>query len=152
MRKTLFFISIILISSCGIFKPKWPSGSFINRNNYEEVISESDIEKHSDVFSGKLDQSPMYPNGLNGILKHIAENFNYPTAAKQKEIKGKVYVSLSISSEGWVENVEVVKSSNEIFNDEAIRVVKAMERWIPAKLNREFVDFRYVLPINLKSN
>lgn len=150
MRKILLLSSIILITSCGIFNPKWPSQSFIDKNNYQEVISESEIESNPDFFSNKLDQSPMYPDGVKGLLRHIGKNFKYPEEARQKGIEGKVYVSFLITSEGWVEEVEIVKSPNEIFNEEAIRVIKTMDRWIPAKLNGEYVNFRYTIPINLQ--
>jgi protein TonB len=142
----------MLISSCGILNSSWPSQSFIAKNNYQEVISESEIKSNPDIFSNKLDKAPMYPDGVNGILRHISENYNYPEEARTEGIEGKVYVSFIISPEGRNENVEVVKSVNEIFNDEAIRVIMAMDRWIPAKLKGEYVNFRYTLPISLKLN
>jgi hypothetical protein len=46
--------------------------------------------------------------------------------------------------------VELIKSPNEIVNEAAIRVVKTIDKWIPAKLNGEYVSFRYTIPIHLK--
>ncbi|WP_108245014.1 energy transducer TonB [Muricauda brasiliensis] len=152
MRKILLLISIILISSCGILNSKWPSQSFINNQNYKEVISQSEIERNPDYFWEKFDKSPMYPDGVNGILNHIGQNFAYPDEAREKGIEGKIYVEFSITTKGWIENVEIVKSPSEIFNDEAIRVVKTLDRWIPAKLNGEYINLRYTIPINLKLN
>jgi len=152
MRKILLLSSIILISSCGILNSKWPSHSFIDKENYQEVISRSEIESNPDYFLEKFDESPMYPDGVNGILNHFGQNFKYPDEARQKGIEGKIYVGFLITTKGWIENVEIVKSPNKIFNDEAIRVVKTMNRWIPAKLNGEYINLRYTIPINLKLN
>ena len=87
------------------------------------MIPESFIKSDPDFFSDKLDKSPMYPNGVNGILRHISENYRYPEEAIRKAIEGKVYVTFLINPDGWIENVELIKSPNEIVNDEAIRVV-----------------------------
>ena len=152
MRKILLLSSFIICSSCGAFNDKWPNKSFINKYDYEAVISDSQIEKYPEVFTNKLDESPMYPKGVNGIRKYISKNYEYPKEARQKGLEGKLYVSFIIATEGWLKDVEVVKSPNEIFNSEAIRITKAMDRWIPAKLNGEYVEFRYTIPIALKLN
>jgi TonB family protein len=152
MKRILFVSILTLLSACGAFNSKWPSQSFISKNNYQSVILNSYIEEHPEAFGDKIDESPMYPNGVKGILKFVSDNFKYPEEARQKGLEGKVYVSFLINPEGSLEGVEVVKSSHEIFDPEAIRTVKAMDRWIPAKLKGEFVEFRYTIPIALKLN
>lgn len=70
----------------------------------QEQLSRSDswsfIKSDPDFFPDKLDQSPMYPNGVNGILWHISENYRYHDEAIQKGIEGKVYVTFLINPDG----------------------------------------------------
>jgi len=52
-------------------------------------------------------------------------NMNYPQAARQKNIYGKLQLSVSIRADGSVENVEVSRSSRQpILDAAALRIVK----------------------------
>ena len=150
MKFAKLLILSLLFTSCGVFNAEWPSNSYIKKYKYERVISEKEFTDYSEFFSGKIDVSPMYPNGVNGLLDHIGKNFKYPESARLNGIQGKVYVSFNITTEGNVEDIKVVKTPDEIFNNEAVRVVSTLERWIPAQLKGEYVEFTYTIPINLK--
>ncbi|MGB0979631.1 MAG: energy transducer TonB [Croceimicrobium sp.] len=132
--------------ACSLFQKGWPSKFFIEANNYQAVISDEQLQNYKEI----MDESPLYPNGVQGILQHISNNYQYPAQAKADGIQGRVYLSFTINKEGWVEAAKVQHSDHPVFNDEALRVIHSLDRWIPAKLQGKFVAVPYTVPIKLK--
>jgi TonB family protein len=58
----------------------------------------------------------------------------YPEEAKKNGIEGKVQLQALVGRDGSVEKVEILKSSDSIFNKEAIRVLKSA-RFEPGRYN-----------------
>lgn len=104
------------------------------------------IEKFEEVK-----QMPQFPGGTDELVKYLASSIKYPEKAKKEGIMGKVYISFEVDSKGKIGNVKVKRSDNEIFNEEAIRVVASMPDWQPG-LNAEGkpIDVNYVIPISFK--
>ena len=103
-------------------------------NNYQEVkpyLKEG-------MFS-LIEQGPMYPNGEAGVLQYIMENLKYPQEAKKERIEGKVILSYYIEKDGSIGEIKVVKSVHPLLDNEAIRVIKSMDKWKPAIQRGEIV-------------
>jgi TonB family protein len=77
----------------------------------------------------------IYFHGGNGftsdtlLRNFIRKNVIYPDSAEKKGIEGSVSVTFQIDKNGIVSHPEIVKSSNQIFNAEAIRLVSIMPNW-----------------------
>jgi len=70
---------------------------------------------------------------------------------KEKGIEGKVYLQFVINSDGSVTDVKIIRGlGNTSLDEEAIRVVKNMPKWIPGKQNGKVVDVQFTLPIVFK--
>lgn len=84
------------------------------------------------------------------IIQWINARIQYPEAAQTMGLKGKVYVHFIIDKNGEVKDVTLVrKSPYEIFNTEALRVIKSMPKWkSPGKVNGKPVHVSYTIPIN----
>jgi len=93
---------------------------------------------------------PEFPGGSEAMLNWIAENIIYPQKALRKKAEGKVTVRFVVTSEGKIENIVVLKSDNQIFNDEAIRVVSNMPAWKPGSQNGKKVDVYSMVPVEFK--
>ena len=70
----------------------------------------------------------------------------YPSYAYEEKCEGEVVLAILIKGDGRVEDVKVVKSSDEIFNEAAI---KAAKQWLfkPAILNKKPIKFWYNVEI-----
>ncbi len=81
------------------------------------------------------------------IIKQVKPQ--YPPIAYQNKIEGQVVVGILVDTDGKVLDTKVVKSSNEIFNEEAVAAVR---QWAfkPAILNKKPVKFWYNVPIVFK--
>ena len=70
--------------------------------------------------------------------------------AKADGIEGKVYVRFIVRDNGDIANVEVERGIGGGCDEEALRVVKSMPKWIPATSEGKLVNVQYVIPINFK--
>ena len=88
---------------------------------------------------------PQFPEG--SAQRWVAKNVRYPMIAQENNIQGKVFVQFVVEKDGSVSNVKVAKSVDPSLDKEAIRVVKAMPKWEPAKLRGKPVRVSCTIPI-----
>lgn len=93
---------------------------------------------------------PEYPGGMQAMMNFIGENVKYPEDAKEKNISGKVFVSFVVEKDGSVSEAKVVKGVCESIDNEALRVVNAMPKWTPGKMDGKNVRVKYTLPFTFK--
>lgn len=86
---------------------------------------------NSKGIQGFNSQAKFY-NGTEGLKNYIHESIIYPIEAQRKKIEGSVIVEYTVNTEGNVESPTILESSNEIFNEEAIRIISEMPKWRPA--------------------
>ena len=90
---------------------------------------------------------PSFPGGPNALFEYLSKNIKYPVFEEKERQQGRVIVKFVVDTDGTVTNVKVAKSVNSLLDAEAIRVTKAMPRWIPGKKNGEAVPVEYTIPI-----
>lgn len=111
------------------------------QNEKESKSKEEQNESESNkIFNGDdVDQQPSFPGGTNALNTFIVSNLKYPVFAQEKGIQGRVVVKFIVEKDGSISNVEVDRSVNPVLDNEAMRVVKAMPKWIPGQLNGKAV-------------
>ncbi len=120
----------------------------------EEVVTatapsvEPDFIKSDSMPDGL--EPPTYPGGEAALYKYIAENIHYPEQAKADGVEGKVYVRFIVTEDGSVVNAYVARGVGGECDEEALRVIKSMPKWIPATYEGKHVAVEYVVPINFK--
>ncbi len=95
----------------------------------------------------KLTKPPTYPGGMTSFADFLGKNIKYPKSAIAKKIEGKVLLSFVIAKDGSVTDIQVVSKLGEGTDEEAVRVLKLSEKWIPGSINGKAVSCRYNLPI-----
>jgi TonB family protein len=108
----------------------------------------------SQTINGKVfkavEEKAVFPTGIPGLMQYVAHNLRYPAKAKVAGIEGDVYVIFTILPTGAVGEAKVNKTIERIgggCEEEAIRVVRNMPKWIPARQNGKPVAVQYQLPI-----
>ena len=76
----------------------------------------------------------------------------YPQEAKENKIQGRVTVSFVVEKDGTLTDVKVIGNPYKYISEEAVRVVKAMPKWNPAKIKGKIVRSRFRLPVNFRLN
>ena len=117
-----------------------PKGYEALEGEYESVIGFEDVK-----------YPPEYPGGNDGLIKFLSENIKYPKSAEKSGIQGMVVLQFVVEKSGAISNVKVLKSVEKTLDDEAVRVVKSMKRFIPG-YNEDHAPVRvlYTLPVNFK--
>jgi protein TonB len=83
-------------------------------------------------------------------LHFIYLNVRYPVEARKHGIQGRVVIEFFISPEGKIVEPRTLRDVGGGCSEEALRVVRTMPDWIPAKQDGQNVWSRNILPIQFK--
>lgn len=91
-----------------------------------------------------------YPGGEEAMVKYLKNNTIYPKKARKNGIEGAVYVRFVVNKNGEIVKLKIAKSVHPLLDDEAIKVVSNMGKWIPGELDGEKISMYFTLPIKFK--
>ena len=104
-----------------------------------------------DVFD-RADEMPQFPGGHMGLMQYLANNIQYPKDAEEAGAQGRVVVSFVVEKDGSISDARVTKPTYSSFDDEALRVVNAMPKWTPGKVNGKPEKIKYSIPITFRQD
>jgi protein TonB len=99
-----------------------------------------------------VDEVAVFPGGTNEMMLFLSRNIKYPQRALEEGIQGRVVIRFIVDKKGYIQNVKIVKGvpNCQECDDEALRVVKMMPKWKPAKNDGKIVNSYFNLPITYK--
>lgn len=115
----------------------------------DEVVVEEKKPEPEKIFTA-VEESPKFPGGDAELYKWLSKNIRYPEMAAQNNIQGRVTVQFVVEKDGSIGEVKVVRGKDPDLDKEAVRVVKALPKFIPGKMNGQSVRVWYTLPIMFK--
>lgn len=115
---------------------------------HQEEIENEPLSQ-PDVFD-KVDEMPHFPDGMAGLMQYLSTNVRYPKDAKESGTQGSVIVSFIVEKDGSISNAKVTKPTYSSLDEEALRVVSAMPKWVPGKQNGEAVRVKYAVPVSFR--
>lgn len=98
----------------------------------------------------EADEAPQFPGGNVALIKFIYSHIQYPSAALQQRIQGRVWCSFMVNRDGTVSDVMLEEGIYISLDEEAVRVLKAMPPWIPGKTRGKNIKVKVYLPIVFK--
>ena len=107
----------------------------------EEEVAEEEL-----IFM-VVESMPCFPGGDVARIKYLNENLKYPKSARESSIKGRVFVTFVVEKDGSISNVKILRGIGGGCDEEAIRVIKNMPRWIPGKQRNVPVRVQFNMPI-----
>jgi len=114
----------------------------------QELEEEEDIGEEP-IFV-VVESMPTFPDGMNNLMRYLSDNIKYPSQAREMGIQGKVFLSFVVEKDGSVTDVTLLRGIGGGCDEEAIRVVKNMPKWIPGKQRNIPVRVRFNLPVNFR--
>ena len=114
------------------------------QNGYND---EGDDSGEGDLPFMIVEKMPRFNGDLN---KWLRENLRYPARCAEIGIGGKVFVEFVVEKDGSISSINVVRSADPDLSQEAIRVVKAMPKWIPGMQRDKAVRVRFTIPITFQ--
>jgi TonB family protein len=97
--------------------------------------------------SAKGETMPEYRGGTEAMWKFMADNLKYPEEALRKGIQGRVQVKFVLNEAGNISEPQIVKSVHRSLDEEAIRMVLSMPRWIPGRQFNRPVKVYFTIPV-----
>lgn len=94
-----------------------------------------------------VDEMPTFGNNELDFYKFIATNVSYPESARADSVGGRVIVLFVVEMDGTLSNFSVHYSPDERLSAEALRVLKKMPPWHPARRKGKVVRCMYTVPI-----
>lgn len=113
------------------------------------------LEKNPDAVIpfAAVENKPGFNGGdANDFSKWVSENILYPQDAIDSKIEGRVILQFTVSKEGDVKDVEVLRGVNELLDAEAVRVVSASPKWEAGSQNGIPVAVKYTFPVIFRLN
>ena len=110
------------------------------------VIGKVEAPNEGRVFDA-VEQMPQFPGGKEKLIEYLSTHVQYPKEAQEKGIEGRVVVAFVVNRDGSISDVEVARSVDPSLDNEALRVINSMPRWIPGQVGGKNVRVRYTLPL-----
>jgi periplasmic protein TonB len=127
------------------------------------VLKRLDFYKNGDVVSGKCFNrdgqeisyfpyfvAASFPGGDKGWQNYLMSELKYPKKSIKSNTQGTVIVQFIIAKDGSVSDVSIYKSVSKALDEEAIRVIKIMPNWKPAKQDGVIMKSYAQQPITFK--
>lgn len=110
------------------------------------VVEDVDDERIFDV----VEENASFPGGDDACFKWLQKNIKYPSICQEQGVQGRVIVAFVVNRDGSIVDAKVVRSPDDHLSEEALRVVKLMPKWKPARQGNKTVRCRFNLPVNFR--
>lgn len=144
-------------------------------DEFEAINNEySDIVEYPDI-------SPQYNGGADALLQYLSSNIRYPDIARRCRVEGRIVVGFTVEADGSLSGAEVLsnmsstdlavvsgdlKITNEgrcvedyefnkakqALEEEALRLIKSMPRWMPGVHEGQNVRTEVLQPVYFSLN
>lgn len=92
-----------------------------------------------------VENEPQFPGGYDSLQAFVDRNLRNP-----RQVEGKVYVEFVVERNGHLTDIKVPRGIDEETDEEALRVIRMMPRWEPARQRDVPVRFLYHYPVCFK--
>lgn len=121
------------------------------KSNATDASAQNTSDDGKTVPFQSVEVKPMFQGGdANNFAKWVNENIVYPEDAVKAKRQGRVDLKFTITKEGKVENVKVLRGTFKSLDEEALRVVKSSPQWKPGMMDGKAVSVTYTFPVVFK--
>lgn len=122
----------------------------------EEATSLSMASDTAETKSGKEfpcipETFPQFPGGHIALVEYLSKNIKFPKSKEKENVQARVVASFTVDKDGSITDAKIVRSQGEAFDNEALRVINGMPKWIPGTQNGKAVSVKYTLPITFST-
>jgi periplasmic protein TonB len=97
-----------------------------------------------------IEWSPEFKGGQKALKLFLSKNLKYPKT--NACVNGKVYVQFIVEKDGRITHPIILKSLEQKFDEEALRVIRLMPKWNPARdyKGEKPIATRFTMPIKFE--
>ena len=122
----------------------------------EEASSMAMASDTAETKSGKEfpcipETFPQFPGGHIALVEYLSKNIKFPKSKEKEDVRVRVVTTFTVDKDGSITDAKIVRSQGEAFDNEALRVINGMPKWIPGTQNGKAVRVKYTLPITFST-
>ncbi len=118
----------------------------INIEDLSGNMTDNDADDEEEIHE-VVEQDAEFPGGQDALLKYLRDNVKYPAIAYEQDLQGMVILHFVVERDGSVGEVQVKKSLSPECDREAIRLVKSLPHFIPARNDGRPVRKWFTVPV-----
>ena len=108
-------------------------------------VNEPTVTK--DVPFQWVEEMPRYKGGDEELYRFFGANMKYPEIARRAGVEGKVLLSFIVEKDGSISSIDVTKGIGGGCDEEAVRVLRLLDKWSPGRQNGNVVRVRISMPV-----
>ena len=126
-----------------------PSNLEVTSNNLTGIIAAPTSEEKQRTAANQteyrvVEQMPEAPYNYEIF---IANHLKYPKLALDSGVAGKVYISFRVNTDSTISNIRILKGIGYGCDEEAVRIISLLPKWVPGKQSGKAVPVRVQLPV-----
>ena len=128
---------------------KFPPKQLVsNTQQIDTLFSKKQIDsiRSKQIFTA-VEYEPEFPGGMEKFHNYLGQNLQYPDQARNKNIRGQVFISFVVNRDGSLTDVHISRGLSTEIDAEAIRLIKNSPMWKSGMQNGRHVRVAYTLPI-----
>lgn len=114
--------------------------------SYSQEKKSNSQKQENGVFF-MVEKMPQFPGGSGALMKYLSQNVKYPASAQANNISGRVIVQFVVEADGSITRDKIIRGVDPALDAEALRVIKAMPKWVPGENEGKKVPVKYTVPI-----
>jgi len=115
--------------------------------NFSVTEPDQDNDNESVLSSLQVTVMPSFPGGENKMYQFIGKNIQYPHAALENGISGRVFVSFVVLETGEIADIRIIRGIGSGCDLEVYRIMSQIPKWNPGLQNGTPVNVYYKMPI-----
>ena len=141
MRKRIVTVFMALAAMYGA-----ANAQSVNETKQDKAVET--VHQGEELVYRVVEHVPTYPGGFEAMYEFFKKEMRHPEGVEIKP--GRVIVRFIVEKDGQLTHFEVLRSPDEKLSEEALRLVKLMPRWTPAKNKGEVVRSLFTIPVTFK--
>jgi protein TonB len=131
----------------------------VHNNEYRALLGKPTVADNDSIYK-VVEHLPEYPGGTGELMTYLMKNLVYPQECNAVPGFGmRVIVRVVVEKDGSLSDITVLnhkdsnketpenKAAREAARNEAVRVVKSMPKWTPAKHKGKAVRCYFTMPV-----
>jgi TonB family protein len=90
-----------------------------------------------------VEDMPLFPGGETERNRFFSNNLRVPA----ENMEGTVYVSFIVKDDGSVADAKILRGLGKSYDEEVLRVINLMPKWLPGRQNGEAVAVMFNMPV-----
>lgn len=110
------------------------------------------IEGAQLIETEKVEEMPIFPGGIEALMRFMDANTVYSSAAISQRLEGDVEVAFIIDPEGNLIEPQIIKHVHPTLDNAVLTAVKRMPKWKPGKVNGKPGYVKVRIPVHFQVN